>query len=414
MNNNQKLIDSEARIKRRIRKERALKGFVYTVSCSAIIIFLALIGFIFYKGGGLISIGLLISDYEDLKTDVYTEEQTSNFTMNRELKSGEHFSKPWGIAFLDSENKEGKAIVIISYVDESSPLKKVLDNNNKKEDGTPIEITLEENTTIREAYFDSGAMALSIDGAKEMKNVFDINFDLSHIAIQKDGGGIRGSLITTFYLIILTLIIAVPFGVATAIYLNEYAKKGRITKWLRTLIELLTGIPSIIYGLMGAAVFIPFVNGTFGTSGGSIISGAFTMAVILLPVIIKSTEEALKVIPKDARDSSLALGASKTQTIFKIVLPSAVPGILTGVLLGIGRIIGESAALIFAVGAVIKDDIFLTKESTTLAVHIWKVMGGDNPNFELACAIAIIILFVVVILSILVKLVAKKLNKAWY
>jgi phosphate transport system permease protein len=180
------------------------------------------------------------------------------------------------------------------------------------------------------------------------------------------------------------------------------------------MVDLLTGVPSIIYGLLGAALFIPLLNNTIQTSGGSVISGALTLAVILLPTIIKNTEEALKVIPDELRKGSLALGASRTQTIFKVVLPSAIPGVLTGVLLGIGRIIGESAALIFAVGSAIKDDIILTERSTSLAVHIWTVMGGDKPNFELASAIAIIILGVVFIMNFFVKLLAKRISKSIY
>jgi phosphate transport system permease protein len=139
-----------------------------------------------------------------------------------------------------------------------------------------------------------------------------------------------------------------------------------------------------------------------------------TLAVILLPTIIKSTEEALKVISNDLRRGSLALGASKTQTIFKVVIPSAIPGILTGVLLGVGRIIGESAALIYATGAAIKDEVILTERSTSLAVHIWTVMQGEKPNFELASAIAIIILGVVFVMNFVIKLLAKRLSKAMY
>jgi phosphate transport system permease protein len=212
----------------------------------------------------------------------------------------------------------------------------------------------------------------------------------------------------------MTLLIAIPIGVSTAIYFNEIAKRNRFTNTIRTMVDLLTGVPSIIYGLLGAALFIPLLNNTIQTAGGSVISGALTLAVILLPTIIKSTEEALKVISNDLRRGSLALGASKTQTIFKVVIPSAIPGILTGVLLGVGRIIGESAALIYATGAAIKDEVILTERSTSLAVHIWTVMQGEKPNFELASAIAIIILGVVFVMNFVIKLLAKRLSKAMY
>ena len=212
-------------------------------------------------------------------------------------------------------------------------------------------------------------------------------------------------------MILITLILAIPIGVATAIYFNEFAKNSKFTRVIRSLVDMLTGVPSIIYGLLGAAVFIPLLNSTGLTAGGSILSGALTMAVILLPTISKSTEEALKIIPNDLRQGSLALGANQTQTIFKVVLPNATPGILTGVLLGIGRIMGESAALIFAVGAVTKDVVSLTERSSTLAVHIWVIMGGEAPNFELASAIAIIMLIVVFVINLIVKVFAKRLQK---
>lgn len=132
---------------------------------------------------------------------------------------------------------------------------------------------------------------------------------------------------------------------------------------------------------------------------------------MLLPTVIRTTEEAINNIPKSYQSASLALGASETQTTFKVILPNALPGILTSILLCIGRIIGESAALIFAIGTAIQDQIDISKGSTTLAVHIWSVMSGENPNYGQACAISLIILMIVLILNILVKLVSKKLNK---
>ncbi len=398
----------------RKKKDNIMKSVVYAISSFAILIFVAILFYIVTTGGNLISWDLITGDYENINTDVYVKEVATTFTKPGDIESGEYFSTSWGIVFKDDKNKEGHSIVVVEYVDIDSPFKNAIDKNSETEKF----IELKKGITIQTAFlYDSDGkmlVAQSKYGAKNVQEIFDTAQSIDSVTIQKTGGGIRGSIITTLYLIILTLLIAIPFGVFTAIYLNEYAKRNKLNKLLRTLIETLTGIPSIIYGLMGAAVFIPFANGVFGTGGGSIISGAFTMAIILLPVIIKSTEEALKIIPNDVRNASLALGASKTQTTFKVVLPSATPGILTGVLLGVGRIIGESAALIYAIGAVIKDDISITGRSSTLSVHIWTVMGGEEPNFELASAIALIILFVVIILSILVKIIARKFNKSWY
>ncbi|MEG0290116.1 MAG: ABC transporter permease subunit, partial [Erysipelotrichaceae bacterium] len=142
--------------------------------------------------------------------------------------------------------------------------------------------------------------------------------------------------------------------------------------------------------------------------------GSLTLSIILLPTIIRSTQEALLVIPNHLRDASLAVGANKSQTIFKIVLPCATPGILTGVLLSMGRVIGESAALIYTMGTFINDSPTILSQGTSLAVHIWSVMSGEQPNFELACAISIILLIFVLCLNITVKLVSKRFTKTWY
>ena len=182
---------------------------------------------------------------------------------------------------------------------------------------------------------------------------------------------------------------------------------------LRSGIETLTGVPSIVFGLMGVTVLFP-VTQVFGATTTSILLGGLTMAIILLPTIIRSTEEALLVVPQHLRDASLSVGANQSQTIFKIVLPCAVPGILTGVLLGIGRVIGESAALIYTMGTFINDSPTLLSQGTSLAVQIWSIMSGEQPNYELACAISIIILVFVLILNFAVKVISKRFSKAWY
>ena len=138
-----------------------------------------------------------------------------------------------------------------------------------------------------------------------------------------------------------------------------------------------------------------------------------TLAIILLPTIIRTTEESLKVVPQNFREASFSLGANQTQTIFKIVLPAALPGILTATILGIGRVIGESAALIYTMGTFINDDPSLLQGATSLAVQIWSIMNGEQPNFALASSISIIILVMVLIMNISVKSISRKLFKRW-
>ncbi|PKK96182.1 MAG: phosphate ABC transporter, permease protein PstA, partial [Tenericutes bacterium HGW-Tenericutes-3] len=265
---------------------------------------------------------------------------------------------------------------------------------------------------IRIAYNDAPS-SLSRFGAEQMINDFDQKDHFRELEFFTPGGGIRGSIITTLYLIFFTLLFALPIGIGAALYLNEYAKANRFTKMVRSFIETLTGVPSIIYGLMGLAIFVPFIVNITSATGGNILSGAMTLAVILLPVVIRTTEEALKVVPDDYRYASLALGASRTQTTFKVVLPSAVPGILTATLLAIGRIIGESAALVFAIGTAIKDEIRITEQSTSLAVHIWSMMTDEPANIELSSTIALIILMIVLVLNLSIKLITKRFMKRY-
>lgn len=236
---------------------------------------------------------------------------------------------------------------------------------------------------------------------------------INKIYFKTPGGGIRGSLLTTLYLIIISLLIALPLGIGAAIYLHEYAAKNKITSGIRSAIEMLTGVPSIIFGLMGVAVLFPLTK-LAGADTTNVLLGSLTMAIILLPIIIRSCEEALAIVPQTLRDASLSLGANQSQTIFKIVLPCAVPGILSGVLLSIGRVIGESAALIYTMGTYVNDSPTLLSQGTSLAVHIYNIMSSEQPNFELACAISIVILVFVFMLNLLVKLMSRRFNKAWY
>lgn len=396
------------------RKDNIIRGLIYLVGSFGAFVLGAIIVYVLSNGLSLVSLDLIMGDYRTINTDVFVESEPGNYPLvdyNGDLEL--FYSERWGIGFVDTFNREGNQIVEIGYVHPDSPFNNSLDKNNFDDDGNNFIINVTEGTTVEKGFTDTNVF-IGRNKAEAISVIVNDADSIREISIQTRGGGIRGSLITTVYLIVMTLVIAVPIGVSTAIYFNEIAKKNRFTNTIRSMVDLLTGVPSIIYGLLGAALFIPLLNNSINTAGGSVISGALTLSVILLPTIIRNTEEALKVIPSELRQGSFALGASRTQTIFKVVVPSAIPGILTGVLLGIGRIIGESAALIFAVGAAIKDDIILTERSTSLAVQIWTVMGGEKPNFELASAIAIIILGVVFLMNFLVKLLAKRLSKAIY
>ena len=396
----------------RISKKRTIKDILlqivtYFSSSFSIICLLGILIYVLVTGASSLDFRMLTGDYyENPSFATVIKEDDTVFDLQD--NNGVYYSLVWGIGLQDSNDLEGNACVLISYIDEKSPL------NNAKNQTTqePIKVSVGQMLKRVQMKTDSGNLVLTAkQGSQELAKKLDLGKEMTEFYYSSMGGGIRGSLITTLYLILLTLVIALPIGTIAAIYLANYTKDNAFTKIIRTLIDMIGGIPSIFFGLIGVIIFIPFVSNISGNSGGSIISGALTMSIMLLPTIIKNTEEAINNIPKGYKMSALSLGASETQTTFKIILPNAIPGILTGVLLSIGRIIGESAALIFAIGTAIQDDISLTKGSTTLAVHIWTVMSGENPNYAQACAISIIILIVVLVLNITVKLVCKKMNR---
>lgn len=392
--------------------DRIASTFVYGFGLIGVVILGMVITYVSITGLNLVKWDTIIGDSQTINTNVYLEDGPGNYEATIDLDEDIYYTDAWGLGLVNAIDREGHKIVKVAYIHPDSPFKNSLDKNNEDVNGDPNIIEVKINTSLQSVIMNGfTSFAFYADGAEVMRDLMDQATQINDLTVQIVGGGIRGSIITTLWMIVTTLVLSVPVGIATAIYFNEFSKKSKFTSVIRSLVDMLTGVPSIIYGLLGAAIFVPLLNNIINTSGGSIYSGALTMAVILLPTIIKSTEEALKIIPDDLRRGSLALGANQTQTIFKVVLPNAIPGILTGILLGIGRIMGESAALIFAVGAVIKDDIMLTERSSTLAVHIWVIMGGEAPNFELAAAIAIIILVVVFVINFVVKVFAKQLQK---
>lgn len=229
-----------------------------------------------------------------------------------------------------------------------------------------------------------------------------------------DTGGILYQLIATIYLIFGAIIVAAPIGISAAIYLTEYAPQNLITKLIRFAIENLAGIPSVIYGLFGLAFFVIFLKFQY-----SLLAGALTVAIMVLPVIIRTSEEALKSVPQSFRQSSFALGVNRWQTISQVVLPSAFPGILTGILLSIGRIIGESAVLILASGGSItvlprflsmEYPFFLPDSARTLAVHLYYQATSYDTRGK-AFATGIILIFFVLFLNYCINQISKKYRK---
>lgn len=388
-------------------KDQVLQGITYFASFSSMAVLLLIIGFVFLNGFKLLNWDLVTHNYVAVShiADLKDGAVPGTYDTTKSLDDNVYYSEKWGLGLKDDINLQGKNVVVVDYVHPDSPF---LLLNNK---GVGEDLALSRDYEIIRIAFDGAPSALSVYGSENMINVLDQQDSFRELEFATTGGGIRGSIITTLYLIVLTLIMALPIGIGSAIYLNEYAQNNKITRLIRSLIETLTGIPSIIYGLMGLAVFVPLTIRLTDATGGNIISGAMTLSVILLPIVIRTTEESLKVVPDDYRYASLALGASKTQTTFKVILPNAFSGILTATILAIGRIIGESAALVFAIGTAIKDEVSLTDKSTSLAVHIWAMMTDEPANIELSTTIAIIILIIVLSLNITVKFLSRKMMR---
>ncbi len=222
--------------------------------------------------------------------------------------------------------------------------------------------------------------------------------------------GILPNILNTLYIIIMTLIVVLPLGVGSAIYLNEYAKNKKAVKLIELATETLAGIPSIIYGLVGMLIFVQFCS-----LGTSLLAGSLTLVIMTLPTIIRTTQESLKTVPNSYREGGLALGAGKWYMIRTAVLPSAVDGIITGCILSVGRIVGESAALLFTAGMAnemlgIIGAVSPNNAGSTLTVSLY-MYAKERGDFDTAFAIAAILLILTLIINLSAKLTAKMFKK---
>lgn len=251
---------------------------------------------------------------------------------------------------------------------------------------------------------------LTIIGYVFIKGISSLNLEfLTTVPSSRKGTmGIAGNIVNTLYIILITLLIATPLGVGSAIYLNEYAKPGRLVKLIEFTTETLSGIPSIIFGLFGMVFF-----GTALRFGYSILTGALTLTLMILPLITRNTQESLKTVPDSYRCGALGMGATKWYMIRTILLPSAMPGILTGVILSIGRIVGESAALLFTAGSG-----FLLPKAGMGMIHKILESGGTltiqmylsmaKAQYDAAFGIALVLIIIVFAINYLTKLLSKR------
>lgn len=272
------------------------------------------------------------------------------------------------------------------------------------------------DTVLYTLIYFSAAIAvlflLSIISYVVVKGIGQVNWDFLTKAKSAIEGtnGIAGNIVNTLYIIVITLLIATPIGVGSAIYLNEYAKPGKLVRLIEFTTETLSGIPSIIYGLFGMVFF-----GTTLGLGYSILTGSLTLAIMVLPLITRNTQEALKTVPESYRSGALGIGATKWYMIRTILLPSAMPGIITGIILAIGRIVGESAALLFTAGS----SYFLPKAGAgllnkimesggTLTIQLYLSM--QKAEYDVAFGIGVVLIVIVLGINTLTKVLSKKFD----
>jgi phosphate transport system permease protein len=268
-----------------------------------------------------------------------------------------------------------------------------------------LQSLLIKNTVRLAAFLTAGILAFIV-GYILYKGIPNLSPELFRLEYTSENVSLLPALINTITMALLSLLIAAPLGIFSAIYLVEYARRGnKLVSVVRVTAETLSGIPSIVYGLFGYLLFVITIGW-----GYSLLAGALTLSVMILPVIMRTTEEALKAVPDQYREGSFGLGAGRLRTVFKIVLPSAVPGILAGVILSLGRIAGETAALIYTAGTVAQVPDSLLGSGRTLSVHMY-ALWQEGLNVKQSYATAVILLVIVVGLNAFSSFVAKKIAR---
>lgn len=365
------------------------KSLIYLSTAITLLVLVVIIGFVLYKGLPGININFLTRQWDDKTTFV-------NVVPSRE-EGNEDNKEDNYISSLGITIKQDGESFVITNIDASSP---VLEAKNLKDEEYKLE-KLDEITKVDSTNLNG----LSLD---EVVHLLDSLEGEVRLKVTRPGGGIVPMLVSTIYIILLSLLISAPIGICSAIYLNEYAKPGKVLKLIRFAIQNLAGIPSIIYGLFGMLVFVRLLKMEY-----SILAGSLTLSILLLPTIISTTEEALKEIPKAYRESSYGLGATKIQTISRVILPGALPGILVAVILSIGRIVGESAALIWTAGTVaqIPEALIGSKASSaTLTTKMYWLIK-ETADLEAASSIAVVLLALIILLNILSKVITRRFLK---
>lgn len=372
-------------------KELILKTLIYLAGAISVAILLSIVGFIFKNGIKLINLNYLISGNNSVTQYVLIDSNGETYVKPSNLSENSMFVEKYGIAISNSSEKETSFIV--DYIDKNSPFIKA-----KNTSDVPYGVKAKDEI---KKINKTNTKDISLDEAVKLLN----SEDSLKLRLTRPGGGIYPMLISTLMLIGLSLLIAVPIGVFAAIYLVEYSKEGRFLRLIRFATESLSGIPSIVYGLFGMIFFVKLLG-----FGQSMVSGSLTLSIILLPTIIRTTEESLKTVPPSYKEGSFALGANRLQTLWKVIVPNALSGILVSIILSIGRIVGESAALLFTAGTFAKIPNGFFDSGASLTVRAYMEVK-EYANIEMACGIGIILLIIVFGLNLITKFIVGMSNK---
>lgn len=383
-------------------KDKLLNGLIWLSAAFSVGILITIVAFIFSNGWSKISWDFLTNDYES-QTQYVNVTSDQSYTAPGSLPRDAVFSENLGIAIEPNENGYE-----VAWIDDNSPVK---DAKNNAEEAFPIKVGYQ----LEQINGEGANLKIKAGtNAEDLINALDASDELM-IKVVSPGGGIFPMIVSTLMLILVALLFSAPVGILAAIYMVEYAKPGKLVNLIRFATEVLSGIPSVVYGLFGMLIFVNTLK-----LGMSILSGGLTLMILLLPTMMRTTEEALKAVPMSYREASYGLGANKIQTLSKVVLPSAIPGILVGVILSIGRTIGESAALLFTIGTFAKlpinptsGNLSLFETGTSLTVRAY-VEVKESGNVEMAAAIGIVILVIVFTLNMISRLISKKFSKANY
>lgn len=356
-------------------KSNALYGLIYTLTASVCIILFGLIFSVVYGGYEKI-------DWHFLSTP--TEPKTVMTTFEA------HQTYDFDIETIKTEKN------VVYTIENVTSQGEILNSNQES-------IKLEQGIEIRKINYNALDKMEEAEAEKELKNLQNPTEDIK-VSLTYPGGGIRTLIVTTLFVVLISLMIAVPFGIFAAVYLIEYQINQKLDRIIHFSIDSLAGIPSVIFGLFGSVFFSVTLQ-----MGASLIAGILTVSIMLLPIIIKTVEEALLGVPQSFREASFGLGANQTQTIFRVIIPAAIPGIIVAIILSIGRVIGETAIFVFVVGTSVANPTLFGKGST-LTVYAYNITR-ESLDYQTACAIGIIIIVIIVALNLLAKYISKKITR---